>query len=1179
MKTPARIAALVAAGLAVSALPAAASQAAAGTPPPPVTLFAAPAGVGSACTAARPCSLPGAEAQVRTLNQNMKSDIDVDLFGGDYRLASTFQLGPQDSGTDGFHVVYQAVPGQDPALNGADQITGFTPVSGTGDVWRAPVSKAAAAAGGQQLFVDGTRATLARSAGSPPDLQQTATGFHTSDASYATFTNQSQIQVVQDNDWKHMSCPVQSITANSAGGSDINILPSCWSGNNKDVPNLGFPFNGNGLPAMSGISYVENAYQLLSRPGQFYLDKAADYLYYIPTPGQDMRAADVELPVLQTLAALNGTPGHLSPVNQNDPGAAYAGSWATSTNRSLGDLGDDVAYTSTVGDSVTYTFTGTGLEVLGETNTDEATFDAYVDGKPDTSKNWTEAGSTRLAQQVVYSVQGLFQGTHTVKLVNTSTSYLVIDAFEVTPTAITPVHDITFQGIGIAYTTWNLPATTGYIDNQAAVLWDTSGPTTTPLITPAAVAVSRGDDIDFSGDSFSHLGATGVSLADGTQNSEVVGSTITDTAAGGVSVGDVNDYFQNDPALMNDGDRVSDDEISYVGQNYTDAVGVWAGFTRNLTVSHNDIGHTPYSGMSIGWGWGWASPCGMQAAQGKTTCQQGTNYAGGNQITDNYIHDVMNVLYDGGPIYTNGGQGEDGAGIDSVLSGNYVSVGNDTNNMLYQDEGSSYWHTFDNVTSYGGGDWLGMWTPTINNIIVGPANYTDNPNTNNNGTDITYTAPTLVRVNAWPAAAAAIMHTAGLDPAPPQPTVVDSDSQLLTYAGTWSAQGTFGSDDVHTTSAQGASVSLTFTGSSIGFVTNTGPGQGEAQILIDGVSQETVNAESATARTGQTLFTDTKLSGGKHTIQVVDVSGGLTLDSFQIPPQPYLTVTGSSGLYTPGVALTIEATVTDPTAQPLTDGQVSLQVPQGWTVGDNGQAHLPPVPPYGSVSATFTVTPPSTAPRPGTINMTTQASFVEGHGSRTTLVGTAQVVEPYTSVNAAYNNIGISDDTNTGAADIDTSGSSFSAQALAGLGVTPGASLTYDGIAFTWPGAASGQPDDVNAQGQTIDMSGSGTDLGILDTATYGPATGSGLITYTDGTVQSFALNVPDWYGTAPAGSNAVITAPYRNRPGNTQDHTSVNVFEQSVPLEPGKQVAAVTLPDIDNGSTGLHVFALAIGN
>jgi hypothetical protein len=1177
MKTPARIAALLVAGVAAYGLPGVTAVAAT---PHPITLYAAPSGSGGTCSAARPCSLTGAAAKVRTLNHHMTSDIDVDLFGGDYRLAETFQLGPQDSGSNGFQVVYQAVPGQDPVLSGAARINGFARVGTTGNIWRAPVSAADAASGGQQLFVDGTRATLARSAGSPAGLQVTATGFHTTDSAYASFTNQTQIQVVQDNDWKHMSCPVQSITADPAGGSNINVLPSCWSANNVNVPNLDFPLNGNGLPSMDGISYVENAYQLLDQPGEFYLDKAAGYLYYIPAPGQDMRSADVELPVLQTLAALDGTPGHLSPVNQNDAGAAYAGTgWATSTNRGLGDLGDDVAYTSTSGDSVTYTFTGTGLEVLGETNTDEGAFNAYIDGKQDTSANWTEAGSTRLAQQVVYSVQGLSQGTHTVKLVSTSGSYFVIDGFEVTPTAITPVHDISFQGIGFAYTTWNLPATTGYIDNQAAVLWDTSGSPTTPLITPGAVAVSRGDRIDFDGDSFSHLGATAVDLADGTQNSSIIGSAITDTAAGGVSVGDVNDYFQNDPALMNSGDTVSDDSISYVGQNYTDAVGIWAGFTKDLTVSHNDIGHTSYSGMSIGWGWGWASPCSMQAAQGKTSCQQGTSYAGGNQVTDNYIHDVMNVLYDGGPIYTNGGQGEDGAGVYSVLSGNYVTVGNHTNNMLYQDEGSSFWHTFDNVTRYGGSDWVGMWTPTINNIVIGPTNYTDNPNTNNNGTDITYTAPTLVTANAWPAAATAIMQSAGLDPAAPAGTVVENDSQRLTYTGTWSAQGTFGTGDVHTTTAAGASVSLSFTGKSIAFVTNTGPGQGEAQVLIDGMSQGTINAGSSTARSGQTVFTDTKLAGGQHTIKVVDVNGGLSLDSFQIPAQPYLTITGSSGPYSPGVALTLTATVTDPTSQALRGGLVSLQVPQGWTVSKS-QVTLPTVPAHGSASAKFTVTPPNTPPQPGTISMTIAASYqAGGYGGRATLVGTTQVVEPYASFPAAFNNIGISDDTNTGAADIDTAGSSFSAQALAADGVTPGANLTYDGITFAWPDAASGQPDNVTAQGQTIDLpAASGADLGILDTATYGPASGSGLITYTDGTAQSFTLNVPDWYNTAPAGSNAVIVAAYRNRPGNTQDHTVVNVFEQSVPLAAGKQVASVTLPNVTSGSTGLHVFALGIG-
>jgi hypothetical protein len=64
---------------------------------------------------------------------------------------------------------------------------------------------------------------------------------------------------------------------------------------------------------MYDISYLENAYQLLTQPGQFYLDQSGRYLYYIPRPGQQMATADVELPVQQSLLTLHGNPGHLTP--------------------------------------------------------------------------------------------------------------------------------------------------------------------------------------------------------------------------------------------------------------------------------------------------------------------------------------------------------------------------------------------------------------------------------------------------------------------------------------------------------------------------------------------------------------------------------------------------------------------------------------------------------------------------------------------------------------------------------------------------------------------------------------------------------------------------------------------------------------------------------------------------
>lgn len=1184
MRTANRLAAiaafcLAAAGLSTAgAAGAAAAAAQTSAASQPTVLYASADGTGTTCDFSAPCSLPAAKARVEQLNNHMTADIDVDLFGGTYHVPGGFQLGPADSGSNGYTVVWQAVPGQTPVISGADRITGFTEYDSSRGIWRARVPAASAAAGGQQLFVNGQRAQLARSAGSPPGLQVTATGFSTTDPGYASFTNQSQIEVVDNSDWKHESCPVSSITAAPGGGSDINILPSCWDANNRNVPNLGFPYNGAGLPAMSGISYVENAYQLLTQPGQFYLDQAGRYLYYIPEPGQDMATANVELPVQQSLLTLQGTPGHLAPVNQNAPGASYSGSgWQTYGNRGLGDLGNDVAATTNNGDSVSYTFTGTGLEVLAETNSDEGSFNVYVDGKQDTSQNFTEntSGNTRLAQQVVYSVHGLPAGTHTVQIVKTGGQYLTIDGFSVVPDAVDPVHDIAFQHIGFEYSTWNLPVTTGYIDNQAGILWDTSGATPVPAKVPAAVTVSRGSGISFTDDVFRHLGATAIDLADGTQNSTVAGSIINDTAGGGVSVGEVDDYFQNDTALMTTGDTISDNVISYVGQDYADTVGVWAGYTRDLTVTHNDIGHTPYSGMSLGWGWGYASPCSMQAAQGLSSCAHGTNYAGGNQITDNYIHDVMNTLFDGGPIYTNGGQGS--GGVQSILAGNYVSIANHTNNMLYQDEGSSYWHTYGNVVNFAAGaDWIGMWTPTINNITIGPDNYSSTTAVNNNGTNISYTAPTVVSNGAWPAAAAAIMSAAGPRNSA-APRVYDDDSQALSYTGDWSAQGTLSDQgDTHTTTSAGAAVSLPFTGQSIAFV--AGPSGGTAAISIDGKPAGQVNTD-AFGTPGQTVFTDTSLPPGQHTITVTDVSGELTIGEFQAPAQPYLNVRSSDSFPTAGAPITITATVGNPGMAPLHGTSVSLLAPSGWSTGK--PVFVGTVQPGSTATATFTVTPPSSQ-SPGAVTFTGVAQYTSDGAGQQVLVGSTQAQTPYSSLSAAFNNVGVSADSSTSAADLDGSGYSFSATALANAGVTPGSGVTAGGLSFTWPSAAAGSADNVVASGQEIAVNRSGSEIGFLETATYGPAQGQGTIIYADGSTQSFTLSAPDWYSGPPAGSSAAITMAYRNAPGNGQDNHPVYVYEQSVPLDSTAQVAGVVLPDVSQGlsagSAALHIFALTVG-
>ena len=201
-------------------------------------------------------------------------------------------------------------------------------------------------------------------------------------------------------------------------------------------------------------------------------------------------------------------------------------------------------------------------------------------------------------------------------------------------------------------------------------------------------------------------------------------------------------------------------------------------------------------------------------------------------------------------------------------------------------------------------------------------------------------------------------------------------------------------------------------------------------------------------------------------------------------------------------------------------------------------------------------------------------------------LGTSSIGLPpvpvYGSLAAAYDNVGVTSDTDTAPGNFDGDGSSFPAQALASAGVTPGASLSYGGISFTWPAADPGTPDNVAASGQRIDISGSGGTLGFLAAGSYGTAGGTGTIYYSDGTAQPFTLSVPDWYASPPAGISPVIETPYRNRPGNTQDDHPVSIYEVTVPLQAGKQVVAVRLPDVSSGAadgtTALHIFAIGFG-
>ncbi|MER6261487.1 GH92 family glycosyl hydrolase [Streptomyces sp900105245] len=182
---------------------------------------------------------------------------------------------------------------------------------------------------------------------------------------------------------------------------------------------------------------------------------------------------------------------------------------------------------------------------------------------------------------------------------------------------------------------------------------------------------------------------------------------------------------------------------------------------------------------------------------------------------------------------------------------------------------------------------------------------------------------------------------------------------------------------------------------------------------------------------------------------------------------------------------------------------------------------------------------------------------------------------------AAYDNTGVSDDRGEhDEADFDGGGWSYSRQALAAAGLTPGGRGTAGGLGFTWPDSPAGRPDNASAAGQTVELTGAPKSLSFIGSAVNGNQRAEATVTYTDGTTGTADLSFTDWTvggggGTVQYGNEVVAKTAYRNVAGADKDPVATYVFATKPFTAPdGRTIRSVRLPR----NTDLHVFTVATG-
>lgn len=358
-----------------------------------------------------------------------------------------------------------------------------------------------------------------------------------------------------------------------------------------------------------------------------------------------------------------------------------------------------------------------------------------------------------------------------------------------------PAHDITFSGITFTGTSWLGPSSNqGYADQQTGAYmagnWNWPADRLTSCQNgcqqfeavrphwsqmPAAVQVSAARGITFSDSAFVNLGQTAIGIGNdanahasgvglGASDITVTQSEIARNSAGGVIVGGVraDAHHPSDQRMINRNITVSDNRIHDLGVEYRGNVSVLTTYVTTTDVSHNEVYNMPYSGMSIGYGWGSNDAGGSDHYAGRGLYNHQPRYstpttASGNKLTNNYVHDVMQQMNDGGCIYTLAWN------PNAVISGNHCLR---TNGYfgVYFDEGSKYYTATNNVFSatgtwatanYWGGENMGNWTLTNNWSTNGSTNVTNGDRGNVVSGNVTVTN------GNWPSGAQAVMANAG----------------------------------------------------------------------------------------------------------------------------------------------------------------------------------------------------------------------------------------------------------------------------------------------------------------------------------------------------------------------------------------------------------------------------------
>lgn len=251
-------------------------------------------------------TIQAASKMVRQYTDKMTHDIKIRI-KGEIFMSEPLELGVEDSGKNGYNIIYTSWGEEKPTLYTGKDFTGFTLHDEEKNIYKVYVGTGITT---RQAYFNDKKGVRSMTASGLKDndifdyVNGAYPNYYLSDDFWLLdLEHPEDVEMIYDIHWRDLGCYIESVeryTDPESGKEYVKINPvqSAFSGVKGQAI---YTEQHNRFP-----TYFANAYEFLNMEGEWFLDERDGFMYYIPRKGEDMSTMKLTIPTGQNMIKFAG---------------------------------------------------------------------------------------------------------------------------------------------------------------------------------------------------------------------------------------------------------------------------------------------------------------------------------------------------------------------------------------------------------------------------------------------------------------------------------------------------------------------------------------------------------------------------------------------------------------------------------------------------------------------------------------------------------------------------------------------------------------------------------------------------------------------------------------------------------------------------------------------------------